>query len=84
MNEFEIGLGLMPKAVPHFEFSKDITDEEVEDILKQLEGNKVATLLVKSLVQANNLQKSIKVGNLKFAEVEIEATVPPSVTLKFQ
>jgi len=29
------------------------------------------------------LQNSIKVGDLKFAEVEVEASISPSVTLKF-
>ncbi len=84
MNEFEMELGLIPSFKPHFVISEELTEEKQVKILAALEGNKVATLLVKSLAQAAELQKTIKVGNLKFAEVEIEASLPPKVTLKFQ
>ena len=83
MNEFEVELGLIPSFKPHFLISEELTDEKQAEILASLEGNKIAPLLVKSLVQAAKLQKSIKVGDLKFAEVEIEASIPPKVTLKF-
>ena len=83
MNEFEIELGLVPSIKPHFLIAEELTDEKQEEILKEIGNNKIATLLVKSLAQAGKLQKSIKVGELKFAEVEIEASVPPKVTLKF-
>jgi hypothetical protein len=84
MNEFEVELGLVPSFKPHFSFSEELTEEKQAEILASLEGNKVASLLVKSLAQASRLQKSIKVGKLNFAEVEVEASVPPKVTLKFQ
>ncbi len=83
MNEFEVELGLIPSVKPHFLISDELTEEKQVEILAELEGNKMASLLVKSLAQAAKLQKNIKVANLKFAEVEIEASVPPKVTLKF-
>ena len=83
MNEFEVELGLVPSIKPHFLISEELTEEKQAEILAELKGNKIASLLVKSLAQAGKLQKSIKVGNLKFAEVEIEASIPPKVILKF-
>ena len=84
MNEFEVELGLIPSFKPHFSVSEELTEEKQAEILETLKDNKIASLLVKSLAQAGKLQKTIKIGNLNFAEVEIEASVPPKVTLKFQ
>ena len=53
-------------------------------MLAKLEGNKIGSLIVKSLIQARKLQNNIKIGELEFTEIEIEASVPPKVTLKFQ
>jgi len=83
MNEFEVGLGLVPKMIPHFSITEELTEEKQAEMLSKLEGNKIASLLINSLAQASKLQNTIKIGKLKFAEVEIEASVPPSVTLKF-
>jgi hypothetical protein len=83
MNELEIGLGLVPKVIPHFSISGELTEEQEKELLSKLEGKKIASLVVNALIQASKLQSSIKVNGLKFTEVEIEASVPPNVTLKF-
>jgi hypothetical protein len=41
-------------------------------------------MVVNSLFQATKIQNYVKVGNLKFAEVEIEVSIPPIVKIKFQ
>lgn len=83
INELEIVLGLPPAIIPHFYKVSDVSNEKIEEILKANEGKKILTSIIKGLSQANKLQESVKVGNLKFKEVEIELSVPPSVNLKF-
>jgi len=82
--ELEIELGVPPKLVTHFDMSnEDFTEELRDKILDEMQNNKIASLIVKSLYNAYNLQKKIKIKDLKFAEIEIEASLPPSVKLKF-
>jgi hypothetical protein len=82
--ELEIELGIPPKLVTHFDMSnEDFTEELRDKILDEMQNNKIASLIVKSLYNAYNLQKKIKIKDLKFAEIEIEASLPPSVKLKF-
>ena len=83
INELEVTLSLPPKMTLHFSMTEELTEEKETEILSKLESNKTASLLITSLAKASRLQNSIKVGNLKFAEVEVEASIPPSVTLKF-
>ena len=84
MNEFEVELGTVPSFKPHFTVGDDLTEDKEDEMLSKLEGNKIGTLIAKSLIQAKKFQKNIKIGQLEFAEIEIEASVPPKVTLKFQ
>jgi hypothetical protein len=84
MNEFEVELGTIPSMKPHFTVGTDLAEGKEEEMLSKLEGNKIGSLIAKSLIQAKKLQGNIKIGQLEFAEIEIEASVPPKVTLKFQ
>jgi hypothetical protein len=83
LEALEIEIGLVPKLIPHLDFSKEITEDDKNNMLESCKDNKVATLLIKAIYQANELKNKINVGSLKFAGVEIEATLTPSVKLKF-
>ena len=69
---------------PHLTVGNDLSEEREKEMLSKLEGNKIGSLIAKSLIQAKKLQSNIKIGQLEFAEIEIEASIPPKVTLKFQ
>ena len=83
VNEIEIGMGLPPSVVVHLMYEEGIDDDEKVKILEELGENKVGTMLLKSLLKATEVQAAIKMGNLKFKEIEVEMSVPPSVTIKF-
>ena len=57
--------------------------DDLDFYCTELENNKIGIMFVKGLSEANKLQKNIAIDNLKYDEVEIEASIPPSVTLIF-
>ncbi|HIG92548.1 MAG TPA: hypothetical protein EYQ77_09095 [Methylococcaceae bacterium] len=83
LTSLEIGVGLPPSITAAFSFEVELTEEMEASMLAELENNKIGTMFVKGLSQANKLQKNIAIDNLKYDEVEIEASIPPSVTLIF-
>lgn len=85
LNELEVEVGVIPKVVLNFNVpTEEITEEKKDEVLAELKNNKLATIVVNSLFQATKIQNYVKVGNLKFAEVEIEVSIPPIVKIKFQ
>jgi hypothetical protein len=76
---------MIPKVVSNFNVpTEEISQEKKDEILAKLENNKLASMIVNSLFQASKIQTYIKAGNLKIAKVEIEASIPPTVKIKFQ
>ena len=83
MNEVEVELGLPPKVVPHFEQTEVIEQEKIDEVLAKYKDQKITSLILSSLLKAATLKESVKIGDLKFSEVEIELGAIPSVNVKF-
>jgi hypothetical protein len=83
LTSLEIGVGLPPSITATFSFGTELTEDIEASMLAELENNKIGIMFVKGLSEANKLQKNIAIDNLKYDEVEIEASIPPSVTLIF-
>lgn len=84
LDDLEIALGIPPKLVTHFDKQKDLSESEKNRLLDQIKETKLTHMLVSSLFKADELQKGVKVGALKFQEIEIEIGLIPAVILHFR
>ncbi len=85
LREFEVELGLPPKAKAHFELVETISPEaQAEILIKAKARGRMSDLLFSSLFKAHQLQNAIKLGNFKMKEIEIEIGILPAVIVKFQ
>lgn len=84
VNEVEIELGLPPKIIPHFNKENDVDQETIDSVIDKYKDKKITSLVLSSLSKAASLQDGVHIGALKFAEVEIEIGVVPTVKIKFQ
>ena len=85
LREFEVELGLPPKAKAHFELIETISPEEQAVILVKAKAlGRMSDLVFSALFKAHQLQNTIKLGNLKMKEIEIEIGIIPSVIIKFR
>ena len=83
IRDLEVELSVIPKLVPHFEKVTDTDEITRIDILKQVEDKRIIRLLLKTLFKADNFQKTLKMGKLDFAGIEIEITAIPAVRLLY-
>jgi hypothetical protein len=83
LTSLEIGVGLPPSITAVFSFGVELTEEMEASMLAELENNKIGIIFVKGLSQANKIQQNIAIDNLKYDEVEIVASIPPSVKMIF-
>jgi hypothetical protein len=85
LSELEIELGLPPKAKAHFELIETISVEKQGVVLEKAKAlGRMSELLFSALFKAHQLQNTIKVGNFKMKEIEVELGLIPSVSVKFQ
>lgn len=83
LDEIEVELGVPPKLIPHFKFTSAITQEKKQELLEKTREDKLMNLLLKSLFTATALQSTMRMGNFRMVEVEIEIGLVPSVRLRF-
>jgi len=81
--EINIGVGIPPRMVFHFEKFADIKDEEIKRIPDENKDKKLLSVLVNTLVSADAFQQKITLGSFSFNEISIELSVPPEVNVKF-
>ncbi|MCU0449070.1 MAG: hypothetical protein MUC97_04380 [Bernardetiaceae bacterium] len=85
LSEFEVELSLPPNAKAHFELIEDVSPEKKAAIMEKAKAlGRLSELLFSALFKANDLQNTIKVGNLKLREIEVEIGLIPAVIVKFQ
>jgi hypothetical protein len=81
--EINIGVGIPPRMIFHFEKFADISEEEIARILSEHADKKLLSVIVNTLVSADAFQKKITLGSFSFNEISIELGVPPEVNVKF-
>jgi hypothetical protein len=84
IRDLEVELSIIPKLIPHFEKTIDVDDRARRLIIEEVHDKRLIRLLLKALFKADNFQKSIKMGNLEFAGIEIEITAIPAVRLRYK
>ena len=83
MNELEIEVGILPKLIPHFTVN-EISGENIEQSLKDLEENTVGYALFTALRKATDLQQKLIIDGMSFARIEIELGLTPVVRLSYK
>ncbi|PCJ48811.1 MAG: hypothetical protein COA74_07425 [Gammaproteobacteria bacterium] len=84
IRDLEVELSIIPKLIPHFEKIDDITDSRRSEIINQVKDKRLIRLLLQALFKADNFQKSINMGSLEFAGIEIEITAIPAIRLRYE
>ena len=82
--EINTSLGLPPTFSLTYHFLHDATDEEQKNILKENEGKKITTIILKTLFKSTAFANSLKLGTFKLNEVSIQLGLLPDVGLKFK
>ena len=84
IKELEIELSVIPKLIPHFEKFSESDEAARLQILQQVKNKRLIGLLLKALFKADSFQKSLNMGSLEFASIEIEITAIPAVRLVYK
>lgn len=82
MKELEVEIGLPPKIIVHFGYSKQ-PEEVAQAALVALEGNNLGKNLLTGLTKAGELQSKLHVANVTFTAFEVELGLMPEIKLKF-
>ena len=76
-----IGVGIPPSVTLSFENFKDMTQAERQTVLDKHKDLELLGIIVKTLVAADQFQQKIQPGNFRFAEIQVEVGLSPSITL---
>ncbi|MCE1166072.1 MAG: hypothetical protein LWX07_11800 [Bacteroidetes bacterium] len=79
-----VSLGLSPSITLSFHYLNSISDEEKEDIFKQVEEKKMVKLVLKLLFKAGDFYKSINLGEHSLDAVNIALGLSPGISLTFK
>jgi DNA replicative helicase MCM subunit Mcm2 (Cdc46/Mcm family) len=83
LKQVEVEISIPPGIVLHFEKTKNISPEKIEEILEENKDKDLLKIIVKSLVSADELHKKIKLGNMVFRDIVIGLGIPPKVNICF-
>jgi len=83
VSEVIVELGIPPKIIANFASTETLSDEQIEEMLKQHEDALLATMVVRALMGARKLQSATKVGGLRPKVLALAIGVSPSVIVKF-
>ena len=76
-----VGLGVPPSVKLTFKYSKEISEAEEDALLKETEGRKILSIILKALFKSNDLYNKIKVGKFKMDTVGIGIGLIPDISI---
>lgn len=83
LHSMDIDIGVLPKIVSRFSIGQQVSDEEKERVLEENKRNRFTYLLLSSLIKASEIKEYIKLGEMKFHEIEVHASSTPKIKLRF-
>ena len=84
MEQLDIEIGLIPKLTPHFIQLKEISSQEEEQLLSQLNDRKMIKFIMISLFKSSRMKSLMENTDMYFHGIEIEITATPSVRTVFK
>jgi len=80
----DIELSLPPKVTVKLKTTPAVKEEKLSGIVRDHVDQKIITMVVASLIQANKLRGSVTVESLEMEGVEIIMTTTPNITLQWR
>ena len=80
----DVDAALPPKIAVHCAMEVDVPEDERQKLIDSLAGSRISTMAVKMLFQVSDVQKALKVGNLKPQEVILELGISPAVRIRYR
>jgi len=77
-----LGIGLPPSATFHFEKYKEIDEARRNEIVEQHKEKPLLSVIVNTLVTADNYQKKVSLGNFRFECIEVCIGLTPGVNVQ--
>ncbi|MBS1584538.1 MAG: hypothetical protein JSS82_03145 [Bacteroidetes bacterium] len=77
-----LGIGLPPSATFHFAKFKDVDEERRNAIIEQHKEKPLLSVIVKTLITADDYQKKIQLGSFKFDCIEVCIGLTPGVNVQ--
>ena len=82
--DLEIELGLIPKLIPHFKKIREVSDTEKQEVLDELQGKRLMSMLVTALFKSDSFQSNLNLNNYRYTGIEVEIAALPAVRLKYR
>lgn len=82
LSDVTIKLGVPPSLVASFQFTREVSDEEVTAALRENAHHKLITMLIRMLSKARTFQ-SMRVAGLKAQSTAVDISFMPGVSVKF-
>ena len=82
LDELSIDIGVNPVVTPHFK-CEEVTQEVIDQVLSEIESNKIGKNILNMLIKASKMQQTIKMEHMLFSGIEIEVGVIPNVRIKY-
>lgn len=83
LHSMDLDIGVLPKIVSRFSIGEAVSDEEKQRILQENKSNRFTYMLLSSLIKASEIKEFVKVGAMKFREIEIHVSGTPKIKLRF-
>ena len=84
MEQLEIEVGSVPKIIPQFKQTKEISKEEESTVLEQLVDRNMIKFVLISLFKSSKMKAMMEGTELYFYGIEIEITSAPAVKTIFK
>ncbi len=82
-NRLLVGISVPPSIEIHFSRFKEISEEEVEELMNEYAEKKMFKLILKGLMMSNDFQGKLSTDSLVFTETCIEISIPPKISIKY-
>jgi hypothetical protein len=69
-------------VTPHFK-CEEVTQEVIDQVLSEIESNKIGKNILNMLIKASKMQQKVKMEDMLFSGIEIEVGVIPNVRIKY-
>ena len=83
LTSINAALGLPPQISLSFSYQSDRTEEEKKNLLAEVEGRKVLSVILKCLFKAGDFYKNVQFKDFKLGSVDISLSLTPSVNVRF-
>ena len=79
VEEVQVEIGAVPKLMPRFKITRELSSQEQEDFLQEVADKKLIKFMLLSLFKASRMKNLIQDPGLEFCAIEIDLAAMPVV-----